>query len=54
MNWYKKAIYEEFDWDIVSEYLRKKLERKPTTYEIYEEMDRRRLADSYKKELVSV
>ncbi len=53
MNWYKKALYEEFDWDRVFRELQSELKRRPTKYEVQREINRRRFDDSYKKELVS-
>ena len=54
MNWYKKSIYDEFDWDFISNELEEKFGRKPTADEIQEEMMRRAFDDSFKKEPVLV
>ena len=38
MNWYKKAIYEESDWEIIYQELKERLGRDPTPDEVQEKM----------------
>lgn len=50
MNWYKKALYEDFDWEAIYKELAKKINRRPTPKEMQEEMMRRIQDTSFQKE----
>ena len=50
MNWFKMAISDTSNWDIIFKQLKERLKRKPTIEEVQQEILSRSFDDSYKEE----
>ena len=49
MNWYKKAMHDDFNWGLIFKELREELGRSPNADEVSEEMLRRIFNPQFKK-----